>query len=190
MHLSIWPETYCITLSEVWQAGIVPIVSDIGALGERVTHGVNGYKVPFGEPGPVVHILERLTAQPTLIENARSKITHDLFVIPDTHALWLRDLYEKLLCDFSFDKSHNINKVMPASISLSDCGVILNKTSWVSDNGPNNAQSIILGSRIMNVALFRKVMRYRENYGTKETFVRIANAINVTIRKMVGITRL
>ena len=190
LHLSIWPETYCITLSEVWQAGIVPIVSDIGALGERVTHGVNGYKVPFGEPGPVVDILERLIAQPALIENARSKITHTLFVTPDTHALWLRDLYEKLLCDFSFDKPQKISQVMPASISLSDCGVILNKTSWISDNGTNNAQNIIVGSRIVNVILFRKFMRYRKNYGTKETFVRCAYVINAAIRKLVGKTRL
>lgn len=45
IHFSIWPETYCISLSEAWAAGLVPIVADIGALGERVNDRVNGLKV-------------------------------------------------------------------------------------------------------------------------------------------------
>lgn len=38
--LSIWPETYCHTLTEGWASGIPILTIDIGALGERVkTHG-------------------------------------------------------------------------------------------------------------------------------------------------------
>lgn len=48
LHASIWPETYVLSLSEAWAAGLVPIVSDIGALGERVIEGVNGLKVDVG----------------------------------------------------------------------------------------------------------------------------------------------
>jgi len=38
--LSIWPETYCHTLSESWAMGIPAVVSNLGATGERVhEHG-------------------------------------------------------------------------------------------------------------------------------------------------------
>ena len=43
---SISPETYCYTLSELALAGVPAIVSAIGALDERVEHGVSGWKVP------------------------------------------------------------------------------------------------------------------------------------------------
>ena len=33
LFLSLWPETYLLTLSEAWNAGVVPIVTDIGAPG-------------------------------------------------------------------------------------------------------------------------------------------------------------
>ena len=45
--LSIWPETYCISLSEVWQNGLIPIVTDVGGLNDRVQEGLNGFKVPI-----------------------------------------------------------------------------------------------------------------------------------------------
>ena len=34
--ISIWPETYCHTLTEAWSCGIPAIVSDIGTLRESV----------------------------------------------------------------------------------------------------------------------------------------------------------
>ncbi|WP_133145436.1 glycosyltransferase, partial [Clostridioides difficile] len=37
--LSIWPETFCYTLSESWQCNIPVITVDIGATGERVKNG-------------------------------------------------------------------------------------------------------------------------------------------------------
>jgi GT2 family glycosyltransferase/glycosyltransferase involved in cell wall biosynthesis len=43
---SIWPETYCHTLSELWLAGIPVIGSDLGAVGERLRlHGF-GWAIP------------------------------------------------------------------------------------------------------------------------------------------------
>lgn len=38
--LSIWPETYCHTLTELWAAGVPVIATDMGAVGERIrAHG-------------------------------------------------------------------------------------------------------------------------------------------------------
>lgn len=45
---ALWYETFVLVLSEAFAIGLPVMVSDIGALGERVTDGVNGIKV---EPG-------------------------------------------------------------------------------------------------------------------------------------------
>jgi glycosyltransferase involved in cell wall biosynthesis len=46
---SIFAETYSIVLSEMWNAGVPPVVSNIGAMGERLSDGVNGRLVPPGD---------------------------------------------------------------------------------------------------------------------------------------------
>ncbi|MDF3013438.1 MAG: hypothetical protein K0Q78_1642 [Cellvibrio sp.] len=43
--LSIWPETWCHTLTEMWAAGIPVIGIDIGAVGERIRHDQAGWLV-------------------------------------------------------------------------------------------------------------------------------------------------
>ncbi len=48
---SIFAETFSMLLSEMWRAGRPVAVSDIGALGERVTSGVNGRKFAAGNVG-------------------------------------------------------------------------------------------------------------------------------------------
>jgi glycosyltransferase involved in cell wall biosynthesis len=60
LHASICPETYGLTLSEAWGAGLVPITSDIGALGERVIDGVNGLKVDVGSSAALINAILRM----------------------------------------------------------------------------------------------------------------------------------
>ncbi|NIT23742.1 MAG: glycosyltransferase, partial [Candidatus Aminicenantes bacterium] len=69
--LSVWPETYVLTLSESWRAGVVPIVTDIGALGERVEDRVNGLKVPVDQPGSVVQLLREFIADRNELKRMR-----------------------------------------------------------------------------------------------------------------------
>ena len=47
LNLSIWPETYCYTVSEAWQAGVPVMSFDIGAQGERVKQVQPGLLIPF-----------------------------------------------------------------------------------------------------------------------------------------------
>ena len=54
---SIFPETFSIVLSEMWQAGIPAAVADIGALGERVIDDENGRKFPAGDIGAMAATL-------------------------------------------------------------------------------------------------------------------------------------
>ncbi len=46
---SVYAETYCIALSEAWTLGLPVLVSDRGALGERVKEGRNGFLFPPGD---------------------------------------------------------------------------------------------------------------------------------------------
>jgi hypothetical protein len=128
LHLSIWPETYCLTLSESFRAGLVPVVTDIGALGERVRHGLNGLKFPSDEPGRLVELLTELSQSPQLLERLRQGVSPQDFVDHETHLNWLRTTYERLA------------RLAPrmgrddrsAPLTLADCGVVLNEPTWLS----------------------------------------------------------
>ncbi|BAZ45973.1 glycosyl transferase family protein [Chondrocystis sp. NIES-4102] len=43
---SIWPETYCHTLTESWASGVPVIAIDIGAVGERIKQHGGGWLIP------------------------------------------------------------------------------------------------------------------------------------------------
>jgi GT2 family glycosyltransferase/glycosyltransferase involved in cell wall biosynthesis len=47
---SIWPETYCHTLTEAWAAGVPVLISDIGALKERVEAHGGGWLLDHEDP--------------------------------------------------------------------------------------------------------------------------------------------
>lgn len=97
LHLSIWPETYCLTLSEAWDLGLVPIVSDIGALAERVTHDVNGLKVPVDSEGDLVQAIRRLMETPGLLHRLRQGAANAPIARMATHAEQLHALYQDML---------------------------------------------------------------------------------------------
>jgi glycosyltransferase involved in cell wall biosynthesis len=45
---SIWPETWCYTLTEAWQAGLDVLAFDIGAPAERIRRTGRGWVFPLG----------------------------------------------------------------------------------------------------------------------------------------------
>ena len=97
LHLSIWPETYVLTLSESWRAGLVPIVTDTGALGERVSHRVNGLKVPVGDAGSVVQLLRELMADRGELETMRRNIHQGLYRTLEEHIKILAGVYGQFI---------------------------------------------------------------------------------------------
>jgi len=74
LFLSTWPETYGITLSEAQAAGLVPIVTDIGAPAERVRDGENGFLVPVGDGKAVADILLSLAADRGRLDTLRAHL--------------------------------------------------------------------------------------------------------------------
>ncbi len=47
LFLSIWPETYSYTLSEVLEQGLTPVAFDLGAFDERIEDAGRGFCIPF-----------------------------------------------------------------------------------------------------------------------------------------------
>jgi GT2 family glycosyltransferase/glycosyltransferase involved in cell wall biosynthesis len=65
---SVWPETWCFTLSEAWRAGLRVVAFDLGAPAERIRRCGGGVLLPLGLPPPAINaaLLEaaRLAGQP------------------------------------------------------------------------------------------------------------------------------
>ncbi|MFP5259930.1 MAG: glycosyltransferase, partial [Acidobacteriota bacterium] len=60
LFLSVWPETWCYTLTEAWRAGLWAVGFDIGAVGERIAATGFGWRLPPTLDGRAVN--ERLLA--------------------------------------------------------------------------------------------------------------------------------
>ncbi len=52
---SIWPETWCFTLTEAWRAGLYAIAYDLGAQGSRIRVTGRGAVLPLGLPAPRIN---------------------------------------------------------------------------------------------------------------------------------------
>ena len=66
---SIWPETWCFTLSEAWRAGLYTLAFDLGAQAERITATGRGAVLPLGLPAARINDL-LLSWQPAAIRQA------------------------------------------------------------------------------------------------------------------------
>lgn len=181
LHYSIWPETYCITLSEAWQAGLVPVVSDIGALGERVTHGINGFKVPYAEGGALVEMLRTLAYDRDKVEHARAGITPDLYVEGDIHMRWLSNAYDDLIQARPVPHPAAGKARRNPAHSLVEFGVVLNHPAWSRSNrGPTvSAAATAPLTVIGNGTLLGRAWSYMHRNGMLATARRILQEFSI-----------
>ena len=52
---SLWPETWCYTLTQAWRAGLNVLAFDIGAQAERIRRTGRGWLCPLGLPPPALN---------------------------------------------------------------------------------------------------------------------------------------
>ncbi|MCK9152235.1 glycosyltransferase [Methanobacterium alcaliphilum] len=70
--LSIWPETYCHTLSEAWSCGIPVLTTKIGVLEERVNKNGGGWLLELENPSKAYQqILKIIESKEKYIKTAR-----------------------------------------------------------------------------------------------------------------------
>jgi len=72
--LSIWPETFSYTLSELMAYGIPPVATDTGSFADRIKEGTNGFLVPADDPEALVARLRELAAKPRLLHHVRQRL--------------------------------------------------------------------------------------------------------------------
>lgn len=128
VHASIWPETYCLTLSEALRAGLVPVVAGIGALGERVRHGENGLVFDPAAPDQLIHLLLQLARDPALVKQLRRGRRPDDYVDDTTHRDWLRGAYAQLI---ALSPRVTTRDDPACALTLADCGLFLNSPIWL-----------------------------------------------------------
>lgn len=128
LHVSIWPETYCLTLSEAWRAGLLPIVSDIGALGERVIDGENGFKFPKGNAGALIDLLLSLASSWPYTVQLTNKQSKKNYTTLDEHMGWLEGVYTHLVAATG---TMPLVENAPEAITLQECGYLLNNPNWM-----------------------------------------------------------
>lgn len=73
--LSIWPETFCHTLTESWLAGLPVLGLDIGAVGERIRESGAGWLVNASStPEEILEVLIRLKSEPQKIHEINAAL--------------------------------------------------------------------------------------------------------------------
>jgi GT2 family glycosyltransferase/glycosyltransferase involved in cell wall biosynthesis len=80
--LSIWPETYCHTLSESWASGLPVVASRIGALEERVLREGGGWLVDVEGASMFMSIVEMIASDPAAYDGVAAQV--DAIRMPGT----------------------------------------------------------------------------------------------------------
>ncbi len=138
LHLSTWPETFLLTLSEAWDNGLVPIVSDIGALGERVTHGVDGFIVPVNDCGAVIRVIRYLMNDDELYKSVFANVQSLKLADLDEHVQILKNIYHSPHVTHTDEQVESQGKMSLQNLST---GLVDNNLEKYSDT--NNPQQNI-----------------------------------------------
>jgi glycosyltransferase involved in cell wall biosynthesis/spore maturation protein CgeB len=159
LHLSIWPETYCLTLSEAWQAGLVPIVTDIGALGERVNHGVNGLKIAVDSEGELVQSIRMLAENRQFLANLKLGISSAPISYVDSHLKDLVEAYEAI----EIPAIRRLSVVAsPRSSTLADIGIQIENVNWAKTA---DAEHKLPPLKASLKGVFKKVVKHYRHHG-------------------------
>lgn len=130
LFASKWPETYCLSLSEAWQAGLIPVAPNIGAFDERIQDGVNGFKYEVGQLGNLLDLLRLLSEDSQILEQMRNGFGEHLYSTASAHSIWLTSTYRDLA-----GRSSAIYNVQPFTELeeplLSASGVTLTHPEWL-----------------------------------------------------------
>lgn len=145
LHLSVWPETYAMSLTEAWQAGVIPIVTDLGGPGDRVRDGVDGLKVPPNDAAAAVRAIRTLRRDEAARRRMRDAIARKRFPSPAQHVAAMRRLYERLFDEHPVHHTET-SAFGPSDFTTFDSGIRLNAPAWTTadpvwDDGPAPARA-------------------------------------------------
>jgi glycosyltransferase involved in cell wall biosynthesis/spore maturation protein CgeB len=177
LHLSPWPETFCITLSEAWQLNLVPIVTNVGALGERVKNGVNGFKVNIDDGSEtVVKLIQDFIKDRSLVAKTRNQITLDAMITEDQHVEAIAQEFLNSL------NATSLGDAAPLRLDLEKMQIELNHRDWMIRSGMRAKRSrSLFDAPFIDVA--RKSFSYFRSHGVLNLIVRAAREVTGGYRK-------
>jgi glycosyltransferase involved in cell wall biosynthesis/spore maturation protein CgeB len=173
LHVSMWPETWCLTLSESWRAGIIPIVTNIGALGERVNDGQNGFVIPLDHPSQLVTLLRNLARDRTILKTMRKNVSKTDIHYSDEHNQWLSQHYKNMVAKSVVPKlNHDIQ-----GITASQAGYLTEKVYWFESVGRGVETSFMSLKGLPISPLVLKGIRFIRRNGFRAAFFRSKNVL-------------
>ena len=96
--LPIWPETFCYTLSEAILAGVPVLVTDIGAVGERVKEMGCGWIVPYqAECDEVLLCIQNISMDCEDYEEKMQNVNHMNLKTCERMCAEYRSMYQQVL---------------------------------------------------------------------------------------------
>ena len=131
---SKWPETYSIALSEVVNAGLIPIAPALGSYADRISNGVNGCLYPPGDLNALIILIKSIIQNPSILDSL-GKFLKDIPVIGDIeHIRNLKILYQELL-----HESSQLNLKLPLQpFTSKECGILVNSNQWFKSSIENS----------------------------------------------------
>ena len=145
LFLSTWPETYGITLSEGQAAGLVPIVTSLGAPAERVCDGVDGFVVDPDDVDAVAKRLRQLAADRRLLEQLRSSLPERVGVSAADFAAQVQALYRSLATPqrLAADAAAAADEAPRRTLTFEELGLFLTQPTWTqTDMDPAHRRSL------------------------------------------------
>lgn len=134
LHLSVWPETYMISLNEARAAGLVPIVTDLGAPAERVRDGVDGFRVAPDDVGRVCDLIRALDRDRGQLARMRDAVMDTRNVSPQEHIGQLGSLYRELIRARPVAATPiPLRPERDCILTVAACGTRTNSPSWRSE---------------------------------------------------------
>jgi glycosyltransferase involved in cell wall biosynthesis len=150
LHLSTWPETYMLSLTEAWEAQLVPIVTNLGAPGERVVDGVDGFVVPPNDPSAAFACLQHLYFDRDVLAHMRDAVAKKTFVGPREHLAAIESLYERLIARRPCPHVRVPDQLPRGySMTLFDAGIRVNSRQWSTRDNLWDGQEATVSPRVM-----------------------------------------
>lgn len=122
--LSIVPETFSYTLSEMWSLGVVPIATELGSFAERISDYEDGILVP-PDAESLVRTLQQLYDEPEIL----SEIKRQVLQLNDHSMAAMLEQYEAL-----WPQAQDIpSQAVPALALSSDVAELKRSAMWLED---------------------------------------------------------
>ena len=94
---SIWPETFCHTLTEAWSCGIPVIGSDIGVIKDRILKEKGGWIIDLNSPDKIYDTILKIASDNGDYEDIQKNISNMKFKSTKEMAIQYLEIYDSLV---------------------------------------------------------------------------------------------